>query len=122
MSAQMASLAVERLGTIVVVAVSGEVDMSNAGEIRQGLLQSVWNEDQALILDLSELSFIDSAGLHVVFDLLTILQERDKQMSLVVPPEIHPRRAIELVGLDGVLPIHSERDGAVKQARSRAGA
>lgn len=118
MSMEIASFDFKREGAVGVVALSGEVDMSNAGEVLQRLLQFVSNEDDALVLDLSGLSFIDSAGLHVVLELMNLLEERSKQLSLVVPPDIHPARAIALFGLDEVVPVYPDREAALNAAQS----
>jgi anti-anti-sigma factor len=118
MSREIASFDFKREGAVSVADLSGEVDMSNAGEVRQRLLQFVSNEDHGLVLDLSGLSFIDSAGLHVVLEVMTLLEERSKQLSLVVPPDIHPARTIALFGLDEFVAVYPDREAALNAARS----
>ena len=72
----LADVRVEREDATVVAVVTGEIDMSNAASIRQQVGESVTPGDDALLLDLSELSFIDSAGLHALIELGTVLGER----------------------------------------------
>ena len=72
----MAEVRLERDDEIVVAILSGEVDMSNATSVRQQIAGSVTPEDDALIVDLSSLAFIDSAGLHAVIELGTLLEDK----------------------------------------------
>jgi hypothetical protein len=37
---------------------------------------------------------------------MTLLEERSKQLSLVVPPDIHPARTIALFGLDEFVAVY----------------
>ena len=71
----MAEIRVEREDENVVAVLTGEVDMSNAATVRQEIAESVTPDDDALIIDMSGLSFIDSAGLHAMIELGTVLDE-----------------------------------------------
>ena len=81
----MADVRIEREDKTVVAVLTGEVDMSNAASVRLQIAESVTPDDDALIVDLSELSFIDSAGLHSLIELGTVLDER-RQQTPAVPP------------------------------------
>ncbi|GGS89090.1 anti-anti-sigma factor [Planobispora rosea] len=48
-----------------VLTVTGEIDMSNAGTLDAALARSA--DDGPLIVDLSEVGYLDSAGLTVLF-------------------------------------------------------
>ncbi|KAA9378806.1 STAS domain-containing protein [Microbispora cellulosiformans] len=53
-----------------VLTVSGEIDMSNAGELDaalSGALSGVSVDGNALLVDLSAVEYLDSAGLTVLF-------------------------------------------------------
>ena len=82
----MAEVRFEREDKTVLAVITGEVDMSNAASVRQQIAESVTPDDDALLVDLSELSFIDSAGLHALIELGTVLDERRQQLLLCVPP------------------------------------
>ena len=66
MTSELADVGIERMDGVVVATVSGEIDMSNAARVRQRIAEFVTPEDWAVDLDLSGLTFIDSAGLHGV--------------------------------------------------------
>ena len=99
MSAQLANVSFERVGTIAVAAISGEVDMSNAATVRRRIEEAVIPDDEALILDLSALSFIDSAGLHSVFELGAVLEERRQRLFVCADEGGQVERTIEIVGM-----------------------
>jgi anti-sigma B factor antagonist len=116
----MADVSVEREDKTVVAVVTGEVDMSNAASVRQQIAESVTPDDDALLIELSNLSFIDSAGLHALIELGTVLDERRQQLLLCVPHGSPIARAIEIVGLSRAISVHSDRGEAIEAARTSA--
>jgi anti-anti-sigma factor len=65
----------------------GEIDASNAPGFTERLKDAVPNSAIGLVLDLSETSYLDSSGLHLIFDLADALRRRQQVLQLVVPPE-----------------------------------
>jgi len=116
----MAEVRLEREDETVVAIITGEVDMSNASTVRQQIAESVTPGDDALIVDLSELSFIDSAGLHAMIALGTVLNERRQQLLLCLPQGSTIRRAIEIIGLPHAVSVYSDRSGAMEAVRESA--
>jgi anti-sigma B factor antagonist len=116
----LADVRSEREDKTAVAVVTGEVDMSNAASVRQQIAGSVTPDDDALLVDLSELSFIDSAGLHALIELGTVLEERRQRLLLCVPHGSSIERAIEIVGLPRAISIHPDRGQAMAAARTSA--
>jgi anti-anti-sigma factor len=116
----MAEVRIEREDKTVVAVLTGEVDMSNAASVRQEIAESVTPDDDALLVDLSELSFIDSAGLHALIELGTVLDERRQKLLLCVPHGSTTARAIEIIGLPRAVSVHSDRAEAMEAARTSA--
>ncbi|WP_432927483.1 STAS domain-containing protein [Microbispora sp. CA-135349] len=50
-----------------VLTVSGEIDMSNAGDLDAALNSAAGDDGPALLVDLSAVEYLDSAGLTVLF-------------------------------------------------------
>jgi anti-sigma B factor antagonist len=115
-----ADVGLERDGETVVAILTGEVDMSNATSVRMQIAEFVTPEDDAVIVDMSALAFMDSAGLHALIELGAILDERRQQLLLCVPPGSQIRRAIEIVGLPSAVSVHDDRGEAMGAARSSA--
>ena len=51
-------------GQIVVAGVTGEIDLSNTAGIERVIAEAMTNEQLALILDLSRVDYLDSAGIR----------------------------------------------------------
>jgi anti-sigma B factor antagonist len=102
---QLATLSLERIETTAVAVVSGEIDFSNAQDLGARILQWVSNEDAALILDLTKLSYTDSAGINLVFDVAGRLREHGQAFRIVLPVDSQPWRTFSIVGVETQIPI-----------------
>jgi anti-anti-sigma factor len=83
----------------VVLAVRGEVDVSNAAQLDAALRAAERPASEALVIDLSELDFIDLRGLRVLADCQQ--RRRAAHHSLVVVTKPFVRQIIEVA--DGAL-------------------
>ena len=81
------------------ILLTGEIDISNAGHLARSLEGSVSNLDHELILDLSHVTYVDSAGIKVLFQLARRLKEHQQRLVLVVPEGSGVRRSLTLGGL-----------------------
>lgn len=66
-----------------VVRLSGEVDMSNAGEIAEALAATA---SDRVILDLTGLRYVDSAGIREIDEAHRRLASTGRALVLVAPP------------------------------------
>ncbi len=87
MTEPLADVRFERADGIVVAHLQGEVDMSNADELGAAISGELGNAAMAVVVDLSEVSYLDSAGIHVVFELRARVQSRGQDIRLVVVPD-----------------------------------
>ena len=85
-----------------VVAVEGEVDVVQSYALRDRLLGAVRNEDLGLVVDLSEATYIDSAGVSLLFELAERLGERQLRLAVVLPEENLVERVLKMVDLRSV--------------------
>jgi anti-sigma B factor antagonist len=84
---------------VVVARLSGEVDLSNADGVESAIAEATPNRAVALILDVSALDYLDSAGVHLVFKLREKLRARGQTMRLVIPAESPVNDALRLAGV-----------------------
>ena len=77
----------------------GEIDISNAAHLARALKESVSNLDHELVLDLSHVTYVDSAGIRVMFDLSRRLKDHQQRLVLVVPEGSGIHRSLALGGL-----------------------
>jgi anti-anti-sigma factor len=96
----------------------GEVDLTRAANIRVELLRAVTNQDHGLVVDLRDTTYLDSAGVNVIFELAERLSARQQRLHAVVPDRAIIERVLSLVNLRSVLEIHRSLDEAVAQVRA----
>ena len=101
-----ADIAVERSGQALVARLRGEVDMTNASFVREELTSSVPNDAHALVVELGEIRYLDSAAIEVLFELSRRLGRRRQELRLVVPPSSPLRRLLALTEVGAVAPVH----------------
>jgi anti-anti-sigma factor len=96
----------------VVLAVSGDVDLHVAGELKGRLAETVEDGGSMVVLDLSRVTFVDSMGLGVMLGGMKRLRAQGGELHLVVAgPEL--RRILEITRLDRLLPLHDTRAEAL---------
>ena len=98
---------------VVVVAPSGELDMSNGDILGEAIEQARQDGAANLIIDLRALSFMDSSGLRILLDAWNESKLADRRLSIVVAKTGLVRRVLEVSGCDVVLPIVADLDEAL---------
>jgi anti-sigma B factor antagonist len=83
-------------GDIVVASLRGEIDMSNAGEIGETIGRALTNDAMALVLDLTAVEYVDSAGIHVIYELHERLRTRGQDIRVVIAPDALIAEALRL--------------------------
>ena len=76
------------------VRLCGEIDMSSSSELEERLIEIAWSRIE---LDVSELTFIDSAGVHALTNVDTALRRRQKSLALLGVRE-NVKRVLEILG------------------------
>jgi anti-sigma B factor antagonist len=94
---------------------SGEIDMTNATYLREQLLESMPNDALALVIDISDCRYLDSAAIEVLFDLSRRLARRRQELRVVMPPDSPLKRVIELTDVATAAPVHDSLESALSQ-------
>lgn len=102
---------IERNNGSVVVSLAGELDLYNAHEVREALLECCAEEPDRLVVDLSDVKFIDSTALGVLIEARTRMANR--RGFLLAAPGLETRRALEISGLDRHFAVHDSLDAAL---------
>jgi anti-sigma B factor antagonist len=109
----IASLFVWRRRRVVVAAITGEIDISNARTLESAIVGELDAEVVGLVVDLGGLSFLDGSGVHLIYRLSDRLRGRGLGFALVVAGDSPPRRVLELTGPRPVRWIHATEDDAI---------
>ncbi|SDQ04520.1 STAS domain-containing protein [Quadrisphaera sp. DSM 44207] len=91
----------ERRNGVRVLRAHGELDVTAAPAVLPGVPDLV-ADAAAVVLDLSALSFFDSAGVRLVDQLSRECTRSRAPFRVVAPPRTPSRRVLELVGLDAL--------------------
>ena len=97
-------LGVETVGEACVVKLGGELDLYNAPQVRDALTKACADSPSRVVVDLSEVEFIDSTALGVLIEARTKLDNR--RAFLLAAPGLETRRALEISGLDRHFNVH----------------
>jgi anti-sigma B factor antagonist len=99
----------ERNGESVVM-LSGELDMATAPDLATVLDSVVGDGPEKMVIDLSELSFIDSSGIAVLVTSQHRLIEQNRHFTLRAARP-HAMRVFEIAGLVDFLDVETESEG-----------
>ena len=108
-------LDVTREPDAVVARPVGEIDISNAPELLSALERTVPDTARGLVLDLSDASYLDSAGVRMIFDLERKLGRRRRQLRLVVSAGAPIEKVLKLTRVMWTVP----HDPSVWEALAR---
>jgi anti-anti-sigma factor len=97
----LATMHLETHGDTTVARIVGEIDASNAGDFASQLKETLPNSAMGLILDLSETEYIDSSGVHLIFDLADALRRRQQVLQLVVASDSFVNDVLTVVNVSG---------------------
>jgi anti-sigma B factor antagonist len=104
-------LSVEAVGQTCVVKLGGELDLYNAPQVRDALTGACADSPQRVVVDLSEVEFIDSTALGVLIEARTKLDNR--RAFMLAAPGLETRRALEISGLDRHFAVHDSVSDAL---------
>lgn len=109
---RLADLEFTTAGDIVVAKVTGEIDLSNVGTLRGALTEGTPNHAMALVVDLSDIDYLDSSGIQLIYRLKEDLRVRGQDLRLVIPSGSPASAALRLAGVEH----HVQTLGTVDEA------
>ncbi|MET9451757.1 STAS domain-containing protein [Streptomyces cinerochromogenes] len=96
-----------------VLEITGELDYSNAAELRDQVAALALQPGQRLVLDLAGMEFCDSSGITALIATHNHAHAAQADMALAaVPP--HTLRVLRIVGLDQIFPLYPDSDTATR--------
>jgi anti-anti-sigma factor len=106
-------LALERAGDVPVARLHGEIDLVHKAQLGAALAAAVQPRDRGLVLDLTPVAYLDSAGVHLVHELALALGQRGQSLRVVAAPGATVVRVLELVDLERTVPVDVSVQAAV---------
>ena len=84
------------------ITLSGEIDLANAATVEDEIREAVSHQPSAVLVDLTDLTYMDSTGIRILLALATRLKPLRIMLELIVPLDSPTRRLIELSGFESL--------------------
>lgn len=106
---------------VVIARIAGEMDASNTSRVEDRLTSAVPNSALGMVLDLSDLSFVDSSGVELFFRLGERLEHRRQRLAVALPEGAAVERVFEIVRFGEKLPLAASVEEAGTLLRAAPG-
>jgi anti-sigma B factor antagonist len=108
---------VRSLANAVCLALTGEIDVSNAFVLKAHLRGAAHSQENTIIIDLSDLRYIDSSGINMLLDAQRKLALSGRMIVLVAPsPSIG--KVLGILRLEEMMPIFPSVEEALTYLRA----
>jgi anti-anti-sigma factor len=97
---------------VTIAHVTGDIDASNAPRLQTIILEHTDNQDTGLVVDLSDLTYIDSTGIRLLYEISLRLDHRGQILRVALPPDSPIRRILAITKLDTLVNV----DNTAQQA------
>jgi anti-anti-sigma factor len=103
---------VKKENSLTIIFVSGDIDAVTCGKLQEKTDELINNGNKRLLLDLSEVNYISSAGLRVI--LATAKKLYTDGVFAISGPKPAVREILEMVGLTNIIAIYDDLETAQK--------
>lgn len=103
-----------------VLSVFGELDLAVEQEVRDAWMEALAGRPPGLLLNLSAVPLLDSSGVRLLLAGCQRTRDRGTPLAVLVSPESHVGRILELVGIARVLPLFQDWETAARSLIPRA--
>jgi anti-anti-sigma factor len=100
---------------VVVARLTGELDIAGADSTGKRIAEAVPSSARGVVVDMSELEFIDSSGISMLFALARRVGSRRQELRVVAPAGKPVARVLDIVEFDRAAPVHADLDSAVAE-------
>jgi anti-anti-sigma factor len=108
---------VEKFGSVVVLKVSGRLEINQALELEEIINTHINNGNKMFVFDLGDVHYLSSSGIRVF--IATLRQLKDLKGRLVLSNlSANVIKTLKIVELDGLFEIINNVDDAVKVLKS----
>jgi anti-anti-sigma factor len=102
---------------VIVARIEGDIDFSSADDLGRDILRALPDAAAALVLDLSDVRYVDSGGVRVFFELAARLAISGRRLALAVPETSPVRRLIKITRLEEAVLLCASAQGCTELIR-----
>lgn len=99
-----------------IVEVTGELDLSTVARWEEDV-EAVGRDSSTVVVDLSEVAFVDSAGVRTLFRLIRAARREGTRLVFVAPPDGPVRRLLEILDLEALTPVCDTQAEALRKCQ-----
>jgi anti-anti-sigma factor len=104
----------------LVARLRGEIDASNAASLEVDIITAIPNTAAGLVLDLSQVEYMDSSGIRMLFLVHGQLEQRGQHVRAVVPDTTPIKRILDTLGVAAVIPLDADLSAALVELAGEA--
>ncbi len=109
-------ISVEQRGEeLVIVHLTGELDISVTEPTGQRIAAAVPSSAHGVVIDMTGLDFIDSSGISMLFKVARRVGSHRQQLRVVAPAGNAVARVLQVVEFERAAPVDADVDSAVAQ-------
>ena len=94
------------------LALRGRLDMAGVGEVELKFTSNTVPRGKPLLLDMSEVTFLTSLGLRMLFTVVKALDRRGAK-TVLLSPQPAVREVLSLSGFDQLMPVYNDEETAL---------
>jgi len=106
---------------VVIAHLDTEIDLANTPAVSAAILEAVPNDAVGLVVDLSDVRYIDSVGIRMLFTFVRSLHAARQGMAIAIPPDSPVRKLLKVTHLDEATEFRPTVDEAVVALRESGG-
>jgi anti-sigma B factor antagonist len=106
---------------VVLLAVRGEVDVCTSLGLMEAIVEAFSEHPEVIAVDLSELQYMDSAGVRVLIQSACHIEDGGVRFSVILPSEHRLAQLPQLIGLHRLLGVYGSREDALGPWLDEAG-
>src|SRR5215210_2658114 len=100
---------------IVVARLTGELDIAGAAPTGRRIAEAVPSSARGVVVDMTDLDFIDSSGVSMLFALARRVGSRRQELRVVAPAGKPVARVLQIVEFERAAPVHADVNSAVAE-------
>jgi anti-anti-sigma factor len=112
---ELADVRFDRVDGMPVALLRGDIDLSNAALIGRSMADSISNREIEFVVDLTEVRYLDSAGIGMLFGVSRRLADHHQRLIVVLPSDSLVRRSVEVSGWPSDVPMVETIEEAVAE-------
>jgi anti-anti-sigma factor len=114
----MSPLDIEQIDGVPIAHLKEDLDAANAAAVERRLAEAIGPDVLSLVVDLSRVRYVDSAGIDMLLRLGDRLDRRRNKLILVIPASSQLKRLVTIVGLPDAIATRPSLDDALAAQRS----